>query len=234
MAQCLRPGVAPANFGSRATRGARPNSPMQTTSVCLEQAALVEVFDQGGKALVEARQQAVLQGVENVVVRVPAVDVGVVGLVVLAAVGVVPDDVDIGHAGFDQAAGQEQRLARAVAAVAVAERCRLGVEVESLREFRARPAFRRPGRRAGSCRAPLVALPGARRSWSSVCLSVRRSFRRTGGKLGLRGQAGNRAGGVAGIADDQRLEARGREIRRPGRATDSSGTSAGPFTCTAS
>ena len=31
--QCFRPGVAPANFGSTAIRGARPNSPMHTTNV---------------------------------------------------------------------------------------------------------------------------------------------------------------------------------------------------------
>src|SRR5690606_21820903 len=45
----------------------------------VEQAAVVEVFQQGGEAEVEAREQAVLQRLENVVVCVPAVGVGVVG-----------------------------------------------------------------------------------------------------------------------------------------------------------
>ncbi len=62
----------------------------------LQKAALIQVFDEGREALVEPRQEAAFQGVEDVVVRVPAVGVGVVGVFILAAVGLGRDDIDVG------------------------------------------------------------------------------------------------------------------------------------------
>ena len=92
--------------------GVRPKSPIQTTSVSIEQAALGQVVEQGGVGLLHRRHEPVLQPVEVVLVRVPgdarAVDRG--------------DEAD---AGLDEPAGQQVRLAPGVPAVALADRVRL-------------------------------------------------------------------------------------------------------------
>src|SRR5437899_2298581 len=69
---------------------------------------------------VGVRQPAVLQAVEVVLVRVPAADAGRI------------IDANEAHAGLDEAAGQQARLAVGGAAVAVADAVRLAVDVEGL------------------------------------------------------------------------------------------------------
>ena len=73
----------------------------------VQHAAVVEVLDQGRQRLIEVRQQAGLQGVEVLAVRVPAADA----------------DGDEADAGLDQPASRERALAERVRAVARRGRC---------------------------------------------------------------------------------------------------------------
>ena len=104
----------------------------------VQQAALLQVGQQRGEALIEPRQQPVFQGRENVVVGVPAVGVVVVGRPVLAANAVVPQDGDVGHARLDEPPAEQTGLAGAVSAVGVADGFRLLPQVERPAEARRR------------------------------------------------------------------------------------------------
>ena len=81
----------------------------------LQQAALVQVVQQGGQAAVQ-RRQPLLQAGEDLGVVVPAVVV----------------HGDEGHARLDQPPGQQAALAQARPAVGVADPVRLAAEVEGL------------------------------------------------------------------------------------------------------
>ena len=87
-----------------------------------EEAALVEVFKERAQALIEHGAGFALHAFGEALVVVPGVVVGVGDLG--------PDDLDDARAGFDEAAGEEEALAKGVAAVAVAEFFALGGEVE--------------------------------------------------------------------------------------------------------
>src|SRR5262249_45013166 len=93
----------------------------------IEQAALGKVLDQGGEDTVGVRQEAILETVEVVAMRVPAV-----ARRVTDGLGVV--DGDEADAGLDEAAGEEARLAVRGAAVLVARTRRLFGEVEGAAE----------------------------------------------------------------------------------------------------
>src|SRR5262249_51489753 len=77
------------------------------------QAAVVEVLDQGGDGPVVARQIIGAEGLEVIVVRVPAAHV----------------DGDVGDAGFHEPAGQKGALAPGVPAIAIAHARVLAVDV---------------------------------------------------------------------------------------------------------
>src|SRR5262249_19526740 len=88
------------------------------------QAALSQVVEQGGEAAVQGRQELVLEVAKVVLVGVP----GVLRRLTVEARA----DGDEFHAGLDEAAGEQQRLAERVAAVAVAHDVGLSTEVERL------------------------------------------------------------------------------------------------------
>ena len=67
--------------------------------------------------------------------RVPAVVVGHVRLAVLAAVGVIPDHVHKGDAHLHQPAGQQAGLARAMAAIGIAQPRWFLVQVKGITDF---------------------------------------------------------------------------------------------------
>ena len=96
------------------TFGVRPNSPIQTIRVSSSRPRDGEVVDQGRHGLVGGGQEAVLELVEVVAVRVPAAGA-------LAADGLRVVDGDEPDAGLDQAAGQQAALAVGGPAVGVAE-----------------------------------------------------------------------------------------------------------------
>ena len=104
--------------------GVRPNSPWQTTSVRVEQAAVLEVGQQRRERGVE-RTAELLHAVEVVLVRVPAVE----------------RDFDERHAALDQPPREQTALAEQVAAVGVADLGLLVLEVGTRR--------RPPGASAG-------------------------------------------------------------------------------------
>ena len=110
-----RPVVA---AGLPITFGVRPNSPSISTSVSSSRPVRLQVVEQRGDALVERRQQVVLEAAEVVAVRVPVLHAAHVGL-------------HDRHAGLDQPAGQQQRLTEGMPAVAVAHATRLAVQFES-------------------------------------------------------------------------------------------------------
>ena len=98
-------------------RGVRPNSPATTTRVSSRRPEAARSSRSAETPLSSGRQQVVLQAVEVVVVGVPGLDAAHVGL-------------DDGDAGLDQPAGQQERLAVRVAAVAVAGFGRIPVDLE--------------------------------------------------------------------------------------------------------
>ena len=86
-----------------------------------EEAALVEVFEERAQALVEHGAGFSLHAFGEALVVVPGAVVGVGDFR--------PDDFDDACAGFDEAAREEEALAKGVAAVAVAEFFAFGGEI---------------------------------------------------------------------------------------------------------
>lgn len=86
-----------------------------------QETALLQVFEQGGEAEVEAGHEVVFHGGEDVVVSVPAVEIGGGGVEILSAGVVVEEDGDPGDVGFDETAGEEAGLPCPVAAIAFAD-----------------------------------------------------------------------------------------------------------------
>ena len=103
--------------------GVRPNSPIQTISVESSRPAAPEVVHQGRPAGVEHAAE-LLDRLEVLLVRVPAER--------LVAVDARERHLDERHPALDQPAGEQAALAERVAAVGVAERGGLVVEVERL------------------------------------------------------------------------------------------------------
>ena len=96
------------------TRGVRPNSPPQSTTVSPSRPRDVQVADQRRERLVQGRQEAVAQGAEVVGVRVPAAEA----------------ERHEPRPGLDQPPGGQRTLAQRRPAVAVAQRVRLARQVE--------------------------------------------------------------------------------------------------------
>ena len=158
--------------------GLRPISLETMHQRLVQQAALVQVVEQGGERPVELGQQAVLQAVEVVAVRVPAAAALAQLVELLVAF---PEDGDERHAGLDQPAGQQHRH---------------GVDARAVLLAHALPARRAGRRRPWSARdvssenALLLVLarsrPAARecsaRRWasSSACKQLRGASSRSG------------------------------------------------------
>ena len=87
----------------------------------------MQVVEQGREGPVELRQQAVLQAVEVVAVRVPAAAALAQRVEFLVAL---PEDRHERHAGLDQPPGQQHRHGVDARAVARPHRLRFGAEVE--------------------------------------------------------------------------------------------------------
>ena len=184
--------------------GVRPNSPIQTTSVLLEHAPLLQVGDQGGEPRVDLVGQLA--------------DLLVVLLVGVPAVGA---DLDEGDAGLDQPAGQQAALAERGPAVGVAERLGLLIEVERLHVGREDHlgglAVKRRWSRTRS--APPVRSKPAPSSRSS------RPSRRRNRSAATLGWVFS--GGLLRVLDHERLERRAQEARADRRRRRCSRCAAG-------
>ena len=96
----------------------------------IEQPPLVHVLDECREALVESRQQLVLQSLKNVVVIIPPVQIAALRVDVLAAVVVVPHDRHQRHPRLDQPSPQQAGLPRAVPPIAVSQFRSFPVQLE--------------------------------------------------------------------------------------------------------
>ena len=125
----------------------------------VQQAAVVQVVEQGREGPVEHPAVAVLHDLEVAVVHVPAAVARVLGPLDVRA----PVDLDERDARLDQPAGDQAALAEAVRPVRLADPGRLALDVERGQALAARRSGCAPGRSAApaapAARRP-IALPG--------------------------------------------------------------------------
>jgi len=103
-----------------ATKFAKPDH-----ECLVEQAAQVEIFDEGGEGLVLDGHEERLDRFAVLGVSVPAAAVGLV-------FDACPVDLNQANAGLDQPAGEEARLGETAGAVAFAQGGRLTLQIKSL------------------------------------------------------------------------------------------------------
>ena len=200
--------------------GLRPISLVTSTSVVVQQAALVQVVEQRREGPVELRQQAVLQAVEVVAVRVPAAAALAQLVEFLVAL---PEDGDERHARLDQPPGQQHRHGVDARAVPLADRLRLGAQVE--RGLRLPRRQQRERLAAGACRSRGSAASRSARRWAAS--SARSSVAAVEQPLG-------RDVAAAGSAPGRRSRAAARACRprTPGRTRCPAGRRTARAGCT--